>query len=358
MSQTRAIDHNWAGVHAGPRRVVHLEPHTNDEKDTFGRLIDPYRRQLHAHCYRMLGSTADAEDALQDTLLAAWRGLPRFEGRSSLRSWLYTIATDVCLRAIERRPKRVLPVDYGPPSDPHDERPGPLLESVWIEPFADVLPADSATPAARYEQREAVELAFIAALQHLPARQRAVLILRDVLGFSARETANALETTPVSVDSALQRAHKTVDKRLPERSQQATLRSLNDGALRLVAQRYVTAWERNDVDAVVAMLAEDAKLTMPPAPTWYRGREQVAIYLGGWPLAGTSHWRLIPARANGQLAFGRYAWNDKTQTFMPRAIDVLTLHGAQIQEITAFLTPDAFRGFDLPAILDEPGTNS
>jgi RNA polymerase sigma-70 factor, ECF subfamily len=338
-----------------------LEAALRSDDDAFGRLAGAYRGELHAHCYRMLGSAADAEDALQETLLRAWRALPGFEGRSSVRSWLYKIATNVCLRAIERRPRRVLPVDYAPAADPHDNPAEPVADAVWLEPYPDErlgLGSGLASPEARYEQREGVELAFIAALQHLPARQRAVLILRDVLGFSARETATALETTPVSVDSALQRAHKTVDERLPQRSQQATLRSLNDGALRLVAQRYVTAWERNDVDAVVAMLAEDAKLTMPPAPTWYRGREQVAVYLGGGPLAGTRHWRLIPARANGQLAFGRYAWNDKTQTFLPRAIDVLTLHGAQIQEITAFVTPGAFRGFDLPAILDEPGTNS
>jgi RNA polymerase sigma-70 factor (ECF subfamily) len=184
-----------------------------------------------------------------------------------------------------------------------------------------------------------------------------VLILRDVLGFSARETATALETTPVSVDSALQRAHKTVDQRLPEPSQQATLRSLSDDALRQLVQRYVTAWERNDVDAVVAMLTEDAKLAMPPLPTWYRGRDQVATFLRGGPLAGTTRWRLLPASANGQLAFGLYAWDDKTQTFTPRAIDVLTLRGAQIQEITAFLTPAAFPNFDLPAIVPASGTN-
>jgi len=336
-----------------------LEAARRGDDDAFGRLAGPYRGELHAHCYRMLGSAADAEDALQETLLRAWRALPRFEGRSSVRSWLYKIATNACLRAIERRPGRVLPVDYAPAADPRDNPAEPVADEVWLEPYPDErlgLGSGLASPEARYEQREGVELAFIAALQHLPARQRAVLILRDVLGFSARETATALETTPVSVDSALQRAHKTVDTRLPERSQQATLRSLNDGALRLVAQRYVTAWERNDVDAVVAMLAEDAKLTMPPVPTWYRGREQVAFYLRGGPLAGTRYWRLIPARANGQLAFGRYAWNDKTQTFTPRAIDVLTLHGAQIQEITAFLTPDVIRGFDLPALLDESGT--
>src|ERR687896_953320 len=266
------------------------------DEDAFARLTEPHRRALHAHCYRMLGSVTDAEDALQEALLNTWRGLPRFEGRSSLRSWLYTIATNACLRAIERRPKRVLPIDYGPAADPHDEPREPLTESVWVEPYPDEmlgLEDALARPDARYEQRESVELAFIAALQHLPARQRAVLILRDVLGFSAREAAEMLETSPVSIDSALQRAHKTVDQRLPDQSQQATLRSLSDDALRRVVQRYVTAWERNDVDAVVAMLAEDAKLAMPPLPTWYRGRDQVASFLSGGALAGGTRWGLI-----------------------------------------------------------------
>jgi RNA polymerase sigma-70 factor, ECF subfamily len=347
------------GSTAGERKL--LEAARRGDDDAFDRLAGPYRGELYAHCYRMLGSAADAEDALQETLVRAWRGLPRFEGRSSVRSWLYKIATNACLRAIERRPRRVLPVDYGPAADPHDDPAEPVTEAVWLEPYPEArlgLGSDPASPEARYEQREGVELAFIAALQHLPARQRAVLILRDVLGFSARETATARETTPVSVDSALQRAHKTVDQRLPEQSQQATLRSLSDDALRQLVQRYVTAWERNDVDAVVAMLAEDAKLAMPPLPTWYRGREQVAAFLRGGPLGGTTRWRLIPARANGQLAFGLYAWDDKTQTFTPRAIDLLTLRGAQIQEITAFLTPAAFPNFDLPAIVPASGTNS
>ena len=300
------------------------------------------------------GSTGDPATLADQVNKLKQRGLPRFEGRSSVRSWLHKIATNACLRAIERRPRRVLPVDYGPAADPHDGLAEPVTEVVWLEPYPDerLGPGSGlASPEARYEQREGVELAFIAALQHLPARQRAVLILRDVLGFSARETAAALDTTPVSVDSALQRAHKTVDERLPEQSQQATLRSLGDGALRQIVQRYVTAWERNDVDMVVAMLAEDGKLAMPPLPAWYRGREQVASFLSGAVLAGATRWRLIPARANGQLAFGAYAWDDKTQTFMPRAVDVLTLRGAQIQEITAFLTPDAFPSFDLPGAI-------
>jgi RNA polymerase sigma-70 factor (ECF subfamily) len=160
------------------------------------------------------------------------------------------------------------------------------------------------------------------------------------------------------VDSAPQRAHRIVDQRLPEQSQQATLRSLGDGALRQVVRRYVTAWERNDVEAVVAMLAEDAKLAMPPLPTWYRGRDQVASFLGGGPLAGATRWRLVPTRANRQLAFGLYAWEAKTQTFVPRAVDVLTVRGTQIQEITAFLTPDPFRNLDLPASLPASATDS
>ena len=215
----------------------------------------------------MLGSVHDAEDALQEALLRAWRGLPRFEGRSSLRSWLYRIATNTCLDAIARRPKRVLPIDYGPPTDPHDGPGQPLVESVWVEPYPDEtlgLEDGYAAPEARYEQREAVELAFIAALQHLPATQRAVLILREVLGFSAKEVAETLETTTASVNSALQRARKAVDERLPEQSQQATLRALGDDGVREVVEGYVDAWDRGDVDAVVAMLTEDAASSMPP----------------------------------------------------------------------------------------------
>ena len=296
----------------------------------------------------MLGSVADAEDALQETLLRAWRALPRFEGRSSLRTWLYRIATNVCLRALERRPKRVVSLDYGPPAE-LGEAPGERLpESVWIEPYPGELPDGPAAPAARYEQRESVELAFIAALQHLPARQRAVLILRDVLGFSAREVADALEATPVAVDSALQRAHKSVDERLPERSQQATLRALGDDALRELVDTYVDAWERGDVDAVVAMLAEDAVLSMPPIPTWYQGREAVAAFVRERPLAEGRRWRVLPVRANAQVAFGKYLWDEERGAFLAHSISVLALRGREITEFTAFLEPAAFARFGLP----------
>jgi RNA polymerase sigma-70 factor, ECF subfamily len=328
-----------------------LDAARRGDEDAFGRLVEPLRDELHAHCYRMLGSAHDAEDALQDALLQAWRGLSAFEGRSSLRSWLYKIATNACLRAIERRPKRVLPVDYGPAADPHDGPSEPLIESVWVEPYPDerLGQADSSSaPDVRYEQLESVELAFIAALQHLPPRQRVVLILRDVLGFSARETAEVLEATPASVDSALQRAHRTVDERLPERGQQATLRTIDDECLRGIVDDFVDAWERADVDAVVALLTDDAMMAMPPMPTWYRGREAVATFLRGWPLAEGSRWRLVPTRANGQLAFGHYGWDGETESFVPHSITMLTLRGERIAEITAFLTPEAFEGFSLP----------
>src|SRR5256714_9082552 len=284
------------------------------EEVAFQRLLEPYRAELHAHCYRMLGSVHDAEDALQDALLRAWRGLGRFEGRSSLRAWLYRIATNACLRAIERRPQRVLPIDHGPPADPHDELAAPLIESVWVEPYPDG--EDELTAAeTRYERRESIELAFIAALQHLPGRQRAALILRDVLGFSAREVAATLDASPASVDSLLQRAHKSVEQRLPAQSQQATLRALGDERLSELVRGYVDAWERGDIDAVVAMLAEDARITMPPIPTWYWGRDAVAAFLAEQaPLAGRPR-RLLPVRANGQPAFGQYAWAERAGCF-------------------------------------------
>ena len=324
---------------------------SGDER-AYDRLVEPHRAELRAHCYRMLGSAHDAEDALQDTLLRAWRGLPGFEGRSSLRSWLYTIATNACLKALERRPKLVLPIDYGPAADPHDRSEQPLLESVWVEPYPDDrlgLDYGLAGPEARYEQRESVELAFIAALQYLPGRQRAVLILRDVLGFSAREVADALEASPASVDSALQRAHKTVDQRLPQRSQQATLRALGDDALRTIVAEFIDAWERADVDAVVAMLAEDAAMTMPPMPTWYRGREAIAVFLSARPLSGTVRWRTVQTRANGQPAFAHYIWDPDEKTFLAHGVTVLALDGAQIAQINSFLTPEAFERFGLPA---------
>jgi RNA polymerase sigma-70 factor, ECF subfamily len=328
-----------------------LEAARGGDDDAFGRLIEPHRRLLEAHCYRMLGSIHDAEDALQETLLRAWRGLPRFEGKSSVRAWLYRIATNTCLNLIERRPTRVLPTGYGPAADPHDDLGEPLAESVWIEPFPDEKLGSEdaqASPDARYEARESIELAFVAALQHLPARQRAVLILREVLGFSADEVAEALETTPAAVYSALQRAHKAVEERLPEQSQQETLRSVGDAGVREIVNRYVDAWERHDVEAVAAMLTEDAAIAMPPIPTWFRGREAVSAFLARGPLAGGQSWRIVPSHANGQLAFGHYLLDDEGGVHVAHHVVVITLEGSRVAEITAFQRPDLFLYFGLP----------
>jgi RNA polymerase sigma-70 factor, ECF subfamily len=317
-----------------------LDAARGGDEDAFRRLVEPLRAELHAHCYRMLGSTHDAEDGVQDGLLRAWRGLPRFEGRSSLRSWLYKIVTNTCLDLIARRPKRVLPVDYGPPIDPHDGPMLPLSESAWVEPYPDErigLEDGYAAPEARYEQREGIELAFIAALQHLPPNQRAVLILREVLGFSAKEVAETLDTTVASVNSALQRARKAVEERTPEQSQQETLRSLGDNGVREVVKGYVDAWDRGDIEGVVAMLTEDASFTMPPAPSWHKGTEQLLAFLEVGPLSGEWRWRHVFTHANGQPTLAFYAWDEDEQAYLPFALNVLTLRGDRISDVTAFI---------------------
>jgi RNA polymerase sigma-70 factor (ECF subfamily) len=310
------------------------------DEGAYRALVEPYRGELHAHCYRMLGSVHDAEDALQEASLRSWRGLARFEGRSSLRSWLYKIATNACLDQIARRPKRMLPIDYGPATDPHAGPGEPLVESVWVEPYPDEtlgIEDGFAAPEARYDQRESIELAFIAALQHLPATQRAVLILREVLGYSAAEVATTLDTTVVSVNSALQRARKAVEERTPEQSQQATLRALGDEKLSGIVTSYVEAWERGDVETVVNLLAEDATFAMPPLGSWFTGREALRIFLAGWPLSGAWRWRHLPARANGQPALGYYCWNDEAGSYVPFALNVLTMRGETISDVTAFV---------------------
>jgi RNA polymerase sigma-70 factor, ECF subfamily len=327
-----------------------LEAACDGDEDAFRRLVEPHRGELHAHCYRMLGSLHDAEDALQDALLRAWRGLCGFDGRSALRRWLYRITTNACLDTLARRPRRVLPIDYGPPAG-RDAEPGePLAESLWVEPYPDEtlgLEDGYAAPDARYEKREAVELAFVAALQHLPPRQRAVLVLREVLGFSAKEVSESLGTTVASVNSALQRARKAIDQRLPEKSQQATIRSLGDEGVRELVQNFVDAFERGDVDAIVGLLAEDATFEMPPYATWYRGRDAVA---DSWLMPGGPPPRLryVPTQANGQLALGTYALDADRSHYVPIALDVITLRGAEIVDITAFRTPKVFSRFGLP----------
>jgi RNA polymerase sigma-70 factor (ECF subfamily) len=328
-----------------------LDAARRGDEDAFRLIVEEHRLPLQAHCYRMLGSLQDAEDALQETFLRAWRGLSEFGGRSSLRTWLYRIATNVCIDASSRRAKRSLPTDSGAAAASNDVS-APLVETTWVEPYPDELLgiADGyAVPGARYEQREAVELAFIASLQHLPATQRAVLILRDVLGFSAKEAAERLDTSVASVNSALQRARKAVDERLPERSQQATLRALGDEEVRELVEAYVDAWSRRDVDAIAALLAEDAVFSMPPWSEWWRGRETIASFAANEDCFET---RTVPIRANGQAALASYSLDEETGRYVPAAIDVLTLEGGLIKEITAFVTPEIFPRFGLPPVLE------
>jgi RNA polymerase sigma-70 factor (ECF subfamily) len=328
----------------GPQTTVQekelLETARSGSEDAYQRLIEPHRSELHAHCYRMLGSVQDAEDALQEALIRAWKALPKFEGRSSLRSWLYRIATNTSLDAIEKRPKRILPIDYGPPADPEGGVGEPVVESVWLEPYPDEtigIEDGYAAPEARYEQRESVELAFVAALQLLPANQRAALILREVLGFSAQETADALDTSVASINSALQRARATIEKKLPDQSQQETLRSIGDEKVREIVEQYATAWERNDVDTVVAMLAEDAAFTMPPMARWFQGLDGIRGFLEKWSMLPDWGWRSIPTTANGQPALAFYSWDEEVGARVPVAVNVLTFEGEKIKEIDAFI---------------------
>jgi RNA polymerase sigma-70 factor (ECF subfamily) len=305
--------------------------------------LAPFRAELRAHCYRMLGSAHDAEDVLQEVSLRAWRGRGEFEGRSSLRTWLHRIAVNACLNELERKERRVLPADLGPASG-GDVLPGePLGEVMWLEPLPD-------DPELRAAERETVELAFVAAVQHLPPNQRAALIMFDVLGFSAREIADAMDTTTTSVNSALQRARAIIDGTLPQRSQQATLAELGDERQRQLVKRYSLALQHHDLDGMLELLTEDATWSMPPLPQWYRGRDAIAGFLANGPY--TVEWRHRAGHANGQLAVGAYRREGQHGTYVAYALDVLELRGDRIAAITAFLDGSQFPAFGLPAEVD------
>ncbi|MEU6646564.1 sigma-70 family RNA polymerase sigma factor [Saccharomonospora sp. NPDC046836] len=318
----------------------------------FSRLVEPLRGELHAHCYRMLGSIHDADDALQDALLRAWRGLTRFEGRSSLRSWLYTVATRTCLDLIVIRGKRALPVDLGPASERAAVGDMPVTDVAWLGPYPDAdLTGGPADPDARYEQREAVELAFVAALQHLPGNQRAALLMFEVLGFSAAEIAGMMDTSTTSVNSALARARRVVAEKVPSPTQQETLRRLGDTRLQRIVAGYSTALERGDVGALVALLTEDVTWSMPPLPHWYRGLLAVTDFAARLPLTTCGSWRHLDVSANGQPAVASYLRRDGAPDHFAWSINVLTLRGELIAEVTSFIGPDHFESFGLPASL-------
>ncbi len=298
----------------------------------FDQLIAPYHGELHAHCYRMLGSWHDAQDTVQDSLLRAWRGIGSLDERGFVRAWLYTIATNRCLTALHQRARRELPMSVAPDT--------PAAEISWLEP------CPGPTPEGHYLTRESVELAFVAALQHLSPVQRAALILRDVLGFTAAEVATQLDTSAAAVNSALQRARKAIDSTAPD--QHTVLRELGDQGVAAIAARWAQAWHARDVDAIITMLTDDARYCMPPLPRWYRGRDEIRAFLVDGPLR--SEWRFLPTTANGQLAFGTYLWDPELQRFVPGGLDVLTLDHHGVTGVTAFLTADLTR-FALPAHL-------
>lgn len=311
----------------------------------FTRLVTPLRAELHAHCYRMLGSVHDADDAVQEALLRAWRGLARFEGRSALRTWLYTVATRTCLDVVQARGRRALPVDLGPASEHAVLDQGPRTEVAWLGPYPDALPEAS------YEQREAIELAFVAACQHLPGNQRAALLLFDVLGFSAAEIASMMDTSTTSVNSALARARRIIERKVPATSQLRTLRTIDDSRLRALVTGFATALSDGDAEAFVALLTDDVTWSMPPLPSWYSGIAAVTDFAVEVPMTRCPSWRYELTSANGQPAVAFYLGADASAPHNAFSITVLTLRDNRIAEITAFLDPGLFPLFGLPAAL-------
>jgi RNA polymerase sigma-70 factor (TIGR02960 family) len=306
------------------------------DAEAFSALVAPYRRELHVHCYRILGSMQDAEDALQETLLAAWQSLPEFEGRASPRTWLYRVATNRSLntlRSASRRPR----THEQPPPDLELPQPTNHGEALWLEPYPDALldelPDKAPGPHARYEMHEAVSLAFVTALQLLPPRQRAVLILRDSLGFHAAEVAEMLESTQESVTSALKRARATMEQRLDEPDRAPLPRSAEE---RRVIERLTEAFETGDVDGIVAVLADDVRLKMPPLPLEYHGRQSAARFLMVISREGTRRYRLVHTRANGQPAFGMYVRDSGERIFHAVGLMVVTLAGDRVAALTRF----------------------
>jgi RNA polymerase sigma-70 factor (ECF subfamily) len=317
------------------------------EEAAFKQLTDRYRRELQLHCYRILGSVQDAEDMLQETMLAAWRGIGQFEGRSSLRSWLYRIATNRCLNALRdnsRRPEEVLMrADLPEPSR--------IGEVLWLEPYPDEILDVEVGPEARYDAKESVTLAFVTALQHLPPRQRAVLVLREVLGFSSAEVAGMLDTSAVSINSALQRARTTLDTRTPEPNRERAPLPRSSRERELV-ERFVEAFTNSDVDGVVALMTEDALLTMPPEPLEYIGLDAIGRFLDNrWHAAGKRPAKAIPTRANGQPAFGYYLGDRSAPILRWSGLIVLTLEGDRIAGVTRFGDSSTAARFGMPRTL-------
>jgi RNA polymerase sigma-70 factor, ECF subfamily len=327
--------------------------------EDFARLADPFRGELLAHCYRMLGSVQDAEDQVQETMIRAWRSYDDFEGRSSLRTWLYRIATNACLRALENRSRRPLPSGLaGPGGDPETAPTVERLDVPWLQPFPDALlaardgaPADPADPAVIVASRESMRLALIAALQYLPGRQRAVLILRDVLGWRAAEVAELLGASTVAVNSALQRARARLEEVAPAADE---MREPTDPEDRGLLGRYASAFENADIAALTQLLHDDAEMEMPPIPTWFAGRDQIVAFLASYVLRRPGDFRMVPTAANGQPALACYM-RGRDGIHRAHAIAMLTLAGSRIARIVSFNDPGLFTMFRLPQVVpDDP----
>ncbi len=330
---------------------IYLNAARGGDQEAFAQLIDPYRKQILVHCYRILGSFEDAEDMLQETLVRVWKRLDSFEGRSSLRTWLYKVATNACLDALDSRRVRGLSKELYPRGDPTRELPPPSTEVIWVEPFPDeyIDGQPNMYPEARYEVRESITLAFVATLQKLPGRQRASLLLCDVLGWSANEAAEILDTTTAAVNSALQRARET----MKQGERQTRPARLNEQLSALLA-RYVSAWEAADSAALVAVLREDVALTMPPVPVWFGGRLDVQTFLEGvlFKMFDPFRVRLLPVHLNGSPAFAVYQM-DAQGTYRAAALHILTIEHGAISEINDFLTFDGqlFSKLGLPLVV-------
>jgi RNA polymerase sigma-70 factor (ECF subfamily) len=319
------------------------------DHDAFAALVGRYRRELEVHCYRMLGSLEDAEDVVQEALLRAWRKRELFLGRSTFRAWLYGIATNCCLDALERRARRLLPPDVGPSADPLVDTFQPA-DIPWLEPYPDRLLDEIVdTEAGPYEKivaRETIELVFLAAIQHLPARQRAVLILRDVLGWSARETSEIIGMSVIASNSAVQRARATLKEHLPERRLDWPRNLAAQEAEQALLERYMGAWKRTDLDAIVALLKEDARLAMPPTSAWFEGRQAISAFLSRYPLGpGAARHIHVPTRANRQPAFAVFLQDGDDTTPQPFAVEVLRIEDGLISEIDIFLQPRLVAAF-------------
>jgi RNA polymerase sigma-70 factor, ECF subfamily len=317
------------------------------DSSAFERLVAPHRRELHAHCYRMAGSWQDAEDLLQESLLRAWRGIAGFEGRSSVRTWLYRVATNACLDALDKRVERTLPVDLGPPGGADGGVEPPRLEPIWLGPAPGDFDDAPASPEARVSSRESVAFAFLTLLQKLPPKQRAVLILRDVMGWQASECAELLDLSVAAVNSALQRAREALGDAPPRRAAPPD----SDEERRLLA-RYVAAWEGSEVGALVALLHEETVLSMPPIPTWFRGGRAIGASLAAMVLTPGARYTLRATRANGLPALG--TWRLDGGVWHAASLQVLELSPGRVDTITAFLAaPGLFEAFGLPPVFDE-----